>query len=633
LDRNDDITNLAAESFDNESKPHYEIALNADGAQFGVKGIMKSLWPLQIQVWAVSPDGQDTSRRVVVGGNPPHIIAMHHAGSKPEDFVRYLEDVSQELIRLDPSNMEYYDHRTMTVTLTACICDTPARHSCKCTLGVTSKFPCEKCFVVGIKIGKNFMSAWDPKTNRLRTDADYLCSTVHVRSEKNPKTKAWELVISPLRKLGYFGMVTGFPLEPMHSVYHGGARNWLKKLFLGSMANEAAFSNPLKVKLEKLLDFFRHFTPAEFRSSTLKPYFHLKKWKGAEIRHWLYYVAISAWRGLVENELYLRLCDLVAALLFIGGSSKTPVPETHLDFAQKLLMKFVQDISRDNFSLALPPTVHFLLHIVNDLRHFGCRLEYLGAWVYENEMRYVLNSVHSGYRAVEQIFNREDERLAYSLPVDEHGVILSDTPIGRSRARITNAETEPHIKTNAWKRKRLVYPRNCGDFILKESKKNRDCHFIYQWGDLGHGEITIVKYLDVVKNDRDEILIIGQEYLHMEPLFLSPCNSARFHAYKFKTLSPIKREYAARNVIGKMYALPSVDEINPDRPSFPGDEEPVEVEPEKLHLLKYLGSSVPVGSKHAVPAPNFEEVCKMHYDAWEGIALRHSFDGSPASLY
>jgi hypothetical protein len=82
-----------------------------------------------------------------------------------------------------------------------------------------------------------------------------------------------------------------------------------------------------------------------------------------------------------------------------------------------------------------------------------------------------------------------------------------------------------------------------------------------------------------------------------------------------------------------MYAFPSVDEINPPRPILGGDEEAVDVEPKKLHLLKYLNSSVPVGSRYAIPAPNLEEVCKMHFDAWEGIPLRHSFDGAPASLY
>jgi hypothetical protein len=391
----------------------------------------------------------------------------------------------------------------------------------------------------------------------------------------------------------------------------------------------------LVVKLEKRMDFLRHFTPAEFRSSSLKPYHHLKKWKGAEIRHWLYYASISAFRGLVEEEVYLRLCDLVVALLFIGGASMTPVPEVHLKFAQMLLMKFVHEIARDNFSSALPPTVHFMLHVVNDVRFFKCRLEKLGAWVFENEMRFVLNTVHSGYRAVEQVFNREDERLAFALPVDDNGVILSNVAIGKSRVgtvKGTNSETKPHIKENAWKRKRLVFPRNCGDFLLKESKKNRDCHFIYKWG-LSHGDIKVVKYLDVVATSSGQLLIIGQEYLDVEPLFHSPCNSIRFYALKFKKLSPTKREYAVEDVIAKMYAFPSVDEINPAPPILPDGEEPVEVEAEKLYFLKYLNSTVPRGSRYAVAAPNLEEICKMHFDAWEGIALRHSFDGSVASLY
>jgi hypothetical protein len=155
---------------------------------------------------------------------------------------------------------------------------------------------------------------------------------------------------------------------------------------------------------------------------------------------------------------------------------------------------------------------------------------------------------------------------------------------------------------------------------LKESKNNRDCHFIYQHGTNKKKDIYIAKYLDVVMKN-GSLTIVAQVYQSMRLLFTKPCSSARFYGYEFKDLDPITRDLAAENVIAKMYAFPNITELNMENCSAP-----------QLGLLKFLNCTLPVDSLQAQTVPKFQEVCQEKYDAWEGIAIRHTMTGG-SSLY
>jgi hypothetical protein len=602
--------------------PHYEIVMNADGATFGAKGVMKSLWAIQIQVWAVSPAGKGTERRVLDRRLAPHIVALHHASSQPEDFIRFLRDFVDEIKKLDPSNTTDADCRQLTVTLIACICDGPAREKCKCLYGMFGTFPCEKCFSIGVKFGTNCMSNWEARGHLLRTDESFMYSVEHVRAEFDEETGQLEPMKSPLREINYFGMVTGFPLEPMHTVYLGACKNWLKKLFLAKLASEQPLSTPEKLLLDRKLDFVRNFTPSEFQSSRLKPFNHLKKWKAAEMRHFLLYAAIILFKGIVPKGVYQKLCCLLVALYFIGGDSPDPVPEEHLKHAQTLIEKFFHEVSRDHFPLGLPPSLHWLLHVVNDVRFFGCHLERLSAWPFENAMRFMLNSVNSGFKAVEQIINREAEKLEFNLQLDEDGVIIPNQPEDYEPRNPSDSleKKNPYVKTNHWKRRTLIFPKGCGDFLLKKTKNNRDCHFIYNCGPDRRRDVVVAKFLDVISDEETgDLVIIGQQYLTKDMLFAFPCQSDRFYGFTFKHLSPKEEKFDVANVVGKMYAAPCTDAV------FENGHDTDSQKIEKLKLKKYLTAPLPRDAPIAPKAPNFYKLCEAHFDAWEGMAIQHSY--------
>jgi hypothetical protein len=426
--------------------------------------------------------------------------------------------------------------------------------------------------------------------------------------------------------IGYFGMVTGFPLDPMHSVYHGAIKNWFKKLFDKlTPNNEKPLPMPVKIQLDRILDFMKHFTPSEFSSSSLKSLNHQPSWKAAETRHFIMYAAIILFRGIVPQAVYNSLLCLVVGLLFIAGDSPTPVPDEHLRYAQTLFERFLQAVARDHFH-GLPPSLHWLLHIVADLQFFGCHLERLGAWPFENSMRFILNSVHSGNRVVEQILNREDEKMEFNLRIDDEGSIMFNDV---ERFMPENRERDtPYVKTNKRGKRSLIFPKNRGDFVLKATKNNRDCHFIYQFGTDIRYDVVIGKFLDVVESERTgRLVIVGQEYKEKGLIFQhpgDPCDSDRFYGFKFWDLSPITNtEFEVTNVVGKMYAFPDRDLIKADK----GNTESQIAE--KLKLVKYMATVLPKDAPQAPPPPNFRKLCESHFDAWEGFAVQHTYKTIP----
>jgi hypothetical protein len=51
----------------------------------------------------------------------------------------------------------------------------------------------------------------------------------------------------------------------------------------------------------------------------------------------------------------------------------------------------------------LIPKIHWLLHLIEDLERFGCHLEYMSAYKYENRYRDFKTYFRSGNKTLEQL--------------------------------------------------------------------------------------------------------------------------------------------------------------------------------------------------------------------------------------
>jgi len=130
------------------------------------------------------------------------------------------------------------------------------------------------------------------------------------------------------------GMVTNFPLDPMHLVYLGVTR----KLLL------AWIKGPLKVRLrsrdiltvsERMVQLRSHI-PAEFsrKPRALKDILHFK---ATEYRLFLLYTGTVVLRGILPNNLFSNFLLLSSAIFILA--TKNASNSVHNNLAQSMINK------------------------------------------------------------------------------------------------------------------------------------------------------------------------------------------------------------------------------------------------------------------------------------------------------
>jgi hypothetical protein len=588
-----------------ETPPHVKILVNVDGVKLSDKGIMTSVWPITIRVHSIASQGFQTAEEFITGYNPPLFVALYHGSKEPLCFCRFLQQFTNEMIRLHPCSEDDDGFRKLTCEVFAFICDTPARRDCKDIFGLTSSYPCEKCKLEGWKMGTNFMSIWNLKNigEMLRTDEEFGTDEKHVRDVEN---------LSPLVRIPNLGMVTQFPLDTMHSVYHGGVKAFFKQILHGTLRRDNALPFRIRSAMRKQMDVFQLMSPCEFRSARLSSLNNILNYKAAVMRHFVLYAAIPLFHQLAPKELFELLTALVVALYLIGGVSPTPVPERDLQLASELLNYFVRVGLHRHFSKCATPGMHMLLHIVDDCKNLECHMDYLGAWPFENGMKILLHSKRSNHRAVQQILNREEERLNCQLPSDRTGRIVSLTPLSQFIGLDPTPSTIPKLVTKSINKKIVVFPKNMGDFRLKNNVRDAFC--IVSTGNRSK-DFAIVQCTNFFPDPDSEdggIIIVGDAYKFWADVFDKPKPSHKFHVYKFTgKMVNDPMTFRAEKVLTKLYVFPDLHEF--------------ESNAELESKYKYKATPYPNADTWAVK--NLAD-----YPAWYGIGIRH-ITQKGASLY
>ena len=543
-----------------DNEPHFEIIVNIDGLKLSDKGRMTSCWPIQFRVHSVALNGYGTLSVKTRGCGPTMLVAMYHGQKEPLDFHKFLREFVNEMIALSPS-MPGSDERKLTCTMFAMIDDMPAREKCKNILGSSSKFPCERCKHPGTKLNQYQHSSiwqWQKEKLVLRTEEEFRTDANHVKDINN---------LTPLLEIPGFKAIGNMPLDTMHTVWHGGVRSWMKKLFLGKPKKDNALPGVIIKLCCKKMQVYKNFAPAEFSSSRVPPLNLLKDYKAAEMRHFVMYVLIPIAKGVVSNDVFLIISHLVAGLLIIGGAAPDPIPEVDLVFAQECFEFFIEKVMRDYYKVSFPPSLHNMLHIVQDLRYLGVRMDYIGAWYFENEMKSVTRWKRSNYRVIPQTIRRQDERLNYLLPTDAKARFLSRTPAAlmtpddyhtAADAQNQTPTAEPYIRVNFKNKNELVFPKSMGDFVIKANVRDAFC--VIKNGPKTT-DVVIVQCTDIRCDEKHGIIITGYHYQHSE-VFDIPESSCLHHIYHFQNKSETTDEYFVNRVVTKLYALPDLNVLS-----------------------------------------------------------------------
>ena len=141
----------------------------------------------------------------------PFVVGIYSGSVKPP--VLFLTDIVSELKELIANGLPI-DGKQIRIALHSFVCDAPARAFVKCTKMHSGYSSCEKCDQRGEWAGKVIFTS---VAGNLRTDESFIA---HSDEDHHlPHT-------SPLTELP-LGMVTQFPLDPMHLLYLGVMRRLL----------------------------------------------------------------------------------------------------------------------------------------------------------------------------------------------------------------------------------------------------------------------------------------------------------------------------------------------------------------------------------------------------------------------
>ncbi|XP_049316952.1 uncharacterized protein LOC125779722 [Bactrocera dorsalis] len=315
----------------------FEIDVGIDGLPL-YKSSNVSLWPILAKL--------HPKRNTKV-----MLIGVFEGKQKPADVNNYLHDFAYELKTLTQYGMEV-NGRRIKVKVRCFICDAPARAFICQTVGHTSFQGCSKCTQVGKKINNTI--TYSTLTENLRTDDDFAARNSVGHHKKMEK--------SCLEEMGV-GMVSAFPVEPMHLLDLGVVRKMLKCLINGPNVGYQ-LTKQQKNMLSKTLISYIPYIPSEFARKP-RNLDEIARWKAIEFRQFVLYTGIVALKDIVSDGIYYHFSLLHCAYALLS-SQKTY--QNNLEEIKQMLNYFVHLFPTFYGEEKVSYNVHSVLHLVDSVQ-------------------------------------------------------------------------------------------------------------------------------------------------------------------------------------------------------------------------------------------------------------------------
>jgi hypothetical protein len=352
--------------------------------QFNIDGlpIFKSssfqLWPILMIVKEAKCDN-------------PVAVGIYGGNKKPTSISEYLLQFVLEMKHLLLNGVTKGPCQ-VPVSIHTFVCDAPARSFLKNTKPYNGYSGCERCVQTGVWKGRIIY----PDTNAsLRTDCDF----------NEHRDEEHHTGVSPLQSLG-IGMVSKFPLDYMHLVCLGVMRRLLLAWMRGSLSCRLPASSVLVIskKLVKL----RSYIPSEFARKP-RSLSEIDRWKATEFRQFLLYTGLVVLTGILPTHLLCHFNLLSVAIRLLVSRSLCAY---YCNYAQQLLIAFVQQVEQLYGVEFLVYNVHSLIHIPDDAKLYG-KLDNISAFPFENKLQQVKRLVKSARLPQQQVIRRIIEQQDY----------------------------------------------------------------------------------------------------------------------------------------------------------------------------------------------------------------------------
>lgn len=351
-----------------------ELCVNIDGVPL-FKSNSVQFWPILAQFHNFDP----------------FIVALFCGTAKPSPLDDFVKDLLEEFQHLKAVGMEY-EGQLYAISLTAFICDAPARSFLKCIKNHNGYSSCERCLAKGSWEGRVVFNSHE--SFRARTDEEF--SQVLYEDHQTIK--------SPLIDAG-IPCVSTFVLDYMHLICLGVVKRVL--VFLSRGPKVCRLSARQKDEISEKLNKLNGSMPSEFARQP-RGLRELDRWKATEFRQFVLYTGPNVLRNVVSREVYTHFLTLTVALSILLSSDEN-TRRSYIAYAEELLKYFVKrcdDLYGKTFAVY---NVHCLLHLHEDASRFNCSLNDISCFPFENHLQVIKKLVKNSHNPIAQVTKRMSE--------------------------------------------------------------------------------------------------------------------------------------------------------------------------------------------------------------------------------
>lgn len=439
------------------------------------------------------------------------------------EFVDELKELLSDGLMLDRADIRVVVH--------SFVCDAPARAFVKCVKMHSGYSSCEKCDQRG---------EWDKKViftcqeGKLRTDEGFVNRTDEDHHLPNK--------ISPLASLPV-GMVSQFPLDPMHLLYLGVTRRLLLTWIRGCDKSPVKLPENIVTDLSKHMLLLGQYIPSEFcrRPRSLS---EIDRWKATEFRFFLLYGGVVVLKHALCEQLYKHFLLLFVAVTILSSSK---LCQMFVDYADGLLKAFVRGVAELYGKKVVVYNIHGLLHIANDAKHYGC-LENFSSFCYENQLKDIKKLVRKRNLPLQQIARRLVECELNNTTLTVQTVQNGDCVLSRVHSR----GPMPDGFTNLKQYHKFEHGTLRISLSLRDSCVQLDDKSLVVVKNILHDENHNITY------------IVYRKFRTVDDLFIYPLCSSSLGIYR---LSNLENEYSickSKHISNKYVLLP----VNMDQTEF-----------------------------------------------------------------
>jgi predicted XRE-type DNA-binding protein len=351
------------------------LQINIDGVPL-FKSTNGQLWPILGKI----------DKPVI---SDPFVIGLFYGLTKPVDL-KFLEEFVTDYNSVSTSGIMYGDAK-LSVSISALVCDAPARALIKNCKMHNAYSACERCSQPGE--WKNKMVYPEINAPR-RTDISF-------QEMQDPDHHHGE---SPIANIG-LGMVSQFVLDYMHLVCLGVVRRLIWLWLSGPTTTGCRIGSRVSGEISDALISLKAWMPKEFARKP-RSLSEWQRWKATEFRQFLLYTGPIVLCNRLSGTAYQNFLLLSVSMVFLLNNSSN---EECLKYAEDLLILFVEQFSELYGPNMLVYNVHNLIHLADDARKYGS-LDNVSAFCFENYLGKLVKLVRKPHKPLQQLIKRLLER-------------------------------------------------------------------------------------------------------------------------------------------------------------------------------------------------------------------------------